>query len=364
MKIVLAFFIFFNVFSVAHAKSIKSKNLKKSHPKRDYIKEDSIYMAEPYPYILPILGDKAHERGYKPQLPFGIMFNSLVVKQTLELTNMQVGFGNFLSSTTPRMFNLDSITAFDPLVTQTSTFNVRVDAWILPFLNIYGILGKIKTADIDVNMTEPFPLSVQTSIEGWYSGFGAMMSGKLGPLFLSIDANRNYNHNPRLSDPAIITMGSFRLGPIINIPKRPNMKVVLWVGAMYSKFNSLTQGTINTADLAPNAGDKVDEMHEDLDQWYNDLGPVKQNLYNNTYENLGSGLDLLKDGVNSTYIAYQMDKTSLKPWNMLLGVQYQYNDHWQARVEAQLLGARIAGLFSVNYRFGIKGRTWGSGKNK
>ena len=31
---------------------------------------------------------------------------------------------------------------------------------------------------------------------------------------------------------------------------------------------------------------------------------------------------------------------------------------WQLRAEAQLLGDRTAGLFSLNYRFGIKGKNW------
>ncbi len=319
-------------------------------------------MAEPYPYILPILGDKAHERGYKPQLPFGIMINALVVKQTLDISELKVGFGNHLNSSTPTMYQLDSITEFDPLEVQTSTFNARVDAWILPFWNVYGIIGIVRKADIDVNMTQPFPLDVTTQIQGWYGGFGSMLSGKVGPIFMSLDYNRNYNHNPNLSDPAIINMASFRAGPIFNFRKRPNMKVILWLGAMYSQFNGRTVGTINTVDLAPNAPARVDEMHSSLDDWYDGLGTIKQNLYSDLHDKLGNGLDGLKNGINNSYIAYEMNKTSPRPWNMVAGVQYQYNDHWQARIESEFLGARIAGLFSVNYRFGVKGRTWGSGK--
>ncbi len=329
---------------------------------RDYIREDSIYMSEPYPYILPILGDRAHERGYKPQLPFGIMLNTLSVNQTLAISNLRVGFGNYLSSRTPTMYSLDSVTAFEPIEVQTSTINARIDAWILPFWNIYGIVGSIRKANIDVMMTEPFPLSVQTPIQGWYLGYGSMLSGKVGPLFVSLDYNRNSNHNPNLTRPAVIHMASMRLGPIIEIPRRPNMKIIFWLGAMYSQFDGHTTGSIPTVALAPDATAHVDAMHDRLDQWYDDLGPIKQNLYAGLHDKLGDGLESLKDGVNNTYITYEMNKRSPRPWNMLAGVQYQYDEHWQARVEAEFLGARLAGLFSINYRFGIRGRTWGSGR--
>ncbi len=338
--------------------TLLAQNAKKH---RDYVKEDSIFMAEPYPYILPVLGDKAHEKGYKFLLPFGIMFNTLVVKQDVEISDLSVGFGNHETNADPNMIDLNEVTAFDPVTTQTSTYNFRFDVWPLPFFNVYGLGGATRKTKVDVNMTQPFPLAVATEFSGWYVGYGAMINGKVGPIFLSLDGNQTHNHNPKLRDPVVFNMLSFRAGPIFNFPRHPEKRIVVWLGAMYSHFNARTVGKINTVDLAPNAPNKVDEMHSKLDNWYDELGPIKQNLYKDLHDKLGNGLDGLKNGINNSFIAYDMNKASPKPWNMLTGVQYQHNDHWQARVEAQYLGARIAGLFSINYRFGIKGRTWGSG---
>jgi hypothetical protein len=53
-----------------------------------------------------------------------------------------------------------------------------------------------------------------------------------------------------------------------------------------------------------------------------------------------------------------MNKEVPKPLNMLLGVQWQIDYRWQVRAEAQLLGSRTAGMISVNYRFGVKGKNW------
>ncbi len=327
-------------------------------PKHDYPKEDSIFMSEPYPYILPILGDRAHQKGYKFLLPFGVMMNALVVKQIVEISDLSVGFGNYDHNPNPTMIGLDSVTSFEDVVTQTSTYNLRLDAWVLPFLDVYGIWGKTRKTEVDVTMTEPFPLTVNTDFAGWYAGYGAMINGKLGPIFLSLDANQTHNHNPKLNKPVIFSIASFRVGPIIDFRNHPEKRLVLWLGAMYSRFNARTVGKISTLDLAPNAPAKVDEMHNKLDQWYDDLGPVKQKLYNDLHEKLGNGLDGLNNGIQNSFIAYDMNKTSPRPWNMLTGIQYQHNDRWQARVEAQYLGARIAGLFSINYRFGVKGRNW------
>lgn len=330
----------------------------RSYAQLDAAAEDSAYFAEPYPYILPILGDKAHERRYRFQLPFGVMMNYLSISQTLILDQMKVGFGNLNSGNEPQMYDLKDIVKFDPMKAMTSSYNVRYDAWLFPFLDVYGIYGKIQDADVQVNMTEPFPLSVTTTIDGWYTGYGAMLNGKVDRFFVSIDANQNRNHNPRVTEPIVLNMVSGRLGPIFKFPKRPQMMLVFWVGGMYSKFNAHTIGTINTKDLAPNASGKVDDMTQKLNLWYDNLGPVKQKLYDDLYNGLSNGMTALSSGIDNTYIKYDMQKTSPKPWNMLTGLQFQYNDRWQGRVEMQYLGARTAGLLSVNYRFGIRGKTW------
>ncbi len=126
---------------------------------------------------------------------------------------------------------------------------------------------------------------------------------------------------------------------------------------MYSHFNGETIGTINTVDLAPNASQKVSQMNASLDDWYSNLSAVNKIKYKLIYEALGNGLTKIGDGVNNTYIAYDMNKTTKRPWNMLTGIQWQIDRHWQVRTEMQYLGDRTAGLFSINYRFGIKGRT-------
>jgi len=320
-------------------------------------KKDSIYFSKPYPFILPVMGDKVHNLGFKLPFPMGIMVNALAVKQDLALTNLRVGFNE------SEWIELDDVVAFDEISSQAATFNARFDVWILPFLNVYGIFGRTADADIDVNIIEPFPLNVTTSIGGNYVGYGVLLAGGVGPLFVSVDANRTYNYNPRLDDPAKVFITGMRAGPIIRFKNKPDMNVVIWTGAMYSHFNGETVGSINVIDIAPDAPGRIDEMQGDLDNWYDGLTPGEKLLYNGIYTKVTDGFTNIKDGVETGYIRYDMTKEITQPWNMLIGAQWQINYRWQFRTEAQFLGSRTAGMLSLNYRFGIKGKNWLQGKS-
>jgi hypothetical protein len=323
-----------------------------------FSKRDSAFFSKTYPYILPILGDKVHRAKIRLPYPMGVMFNTLVGRQNLSLSDMALGFGRYSDPAPPNMIDVSDIIAFDDITAQTSTFNMRIDAWLLPFVNVYGIVGQTKKADISVNLAKPFPLEVTTEVSGTYVGYGVMAAGAVGPMFISLDVNRTYNYNPRLDDPAKVLIGGLRTGPVFRFKNNPDMNITLWAGAMYSHFNGETDGTIGAFELAPDAPADIEDKQNNLHNWYNGLTPVEQALYKNIYEKLDNGLTQLKEGVEDGYIRYSFNKKISNPWNVLTGAQWQINYRWQLRAEAQFLGDRTAGLFSLNYRFGIKGKNW------
>ena len=53
-------------------------------------------------------------------------------------------------------------------------------------------------------------------------------------------------------------------------------------------------------------------------------------------------------------INYEFNSSPADRWNMVAGVQYEFNKRWQVRGEWGFLGSRRSFLFNVNYRFGIK----------
>lgn len=323
-----------------------------------FSRSDSVFFSKTYPYILPILGDKVHNAKIKLPYPMGIMFNTLVGRQDLSISDMALGFGRYSDQTPPNIIDISDVIAFDDITAQTSTFNMRIDAWLLPFVNVYGIAGQTKKADISVNLIKPFPFEVNTEVSGTYVGYGVMAAGAVGPLFISMDVNRTYNYNPRLDDPAKVLIGGLRTGPIFRFKNKADMNITVWTGVMYSYFNGETTGTIGALELAPDAPADIEDKQNNLNNWYDGLTPVEQALYKNIYERLDNGLTQLKEGVEDGYIRYSFNKKISNPWNILGGAQWQINYRWQIRAEAQFLGDRTAGLFSLNYRFGIKGKNF------
>ncbi len=100
---------------------------------------DSLKTAE-YPYSLPIWGKKVAQKGY--QLPYsaGFSLNYFWQESSLVINNLNVGF-NY-----GPQYNLDQIVRFNNVTAAAESINIRPDIWLLPFLNVYGILGKVNTS--------------------------------------------------------------------------------------------------------------------------------------------------------------------------------------------------------------------------
>src|SRR3954467_6917127 len=100
---------------------------------------DSMKTAE-YPYLLPIWGKKVAQKGFKLQKSAGLSAQYIYQNSDIIINNLQIGFNNG-----PK-YNLDEIVRFDKAQTTTNGVNIRPDIWILPFLNVYAIFAKSKTA--------------------------------------------------------------------------------------------------------------------------------------------------------------------------------------------------------------------------
>ena len=132
--------------------------------------------------------------------------------------------------------------------------------------------------------------------------------------------------------------------------------MVIWCGGLYTNLNSQTIGAISFTDVFPDAGSGIDELQTNLDNWYNGLTPLQQNLYEELYNKVSDGLSDIEENIPNSTIHYQMQKKIERPFNLIIGGQYQVNLRWQLRGEAQLLGDRFGGLISLNYRFGLRGK--------
>jgi len=84
---------------------------------------------------LPAWGVAAAERGHVLPLPFGIGINYYSEKQPFAIDDLQIP----LDGGDP--VSVKDFAEIDQVTTQQSSLTGRLDAWLFPFLNVYGVFG-------------------------------------------------------------------------------------------------------------------------------------------------------------------------------------------------------------------------------
>jgi hypothetical protein len=143
--------------------------------------------------FLPLLGEEATRRGIELPLPFGAGFVYYHLDRDIEITDVRVGRNGAPPASVSDFAKLSSNSRVDNL-------NVKLDAWILPFFNVYMIAGYVwneSDTRIDVALPPLLPggptrrreVTVPTRIEGSVGGVGLTLAGGYGPWFMTYDAN-------------------------------------------------------------------------------------------------------------------------------------------------------------------------------
>ena len=140
-----------------------------------------------YPYLLPILGEKAWERGFDLPRPVGLMLNYFVGAQDILIPEIAVGFSDGGLPDIP-MTDISEIIEFGEIRATAHSINVRPDVWILPFLNLYGIFGKA-FSHTHVRLDAPVRMEADAHLEGSSFGIGTTGAFGLGKYFMVLDGN-------------------------------------------------------------------------------------------------------------------------------------------------------------------------------
>lgn len=336
---------------------------------------DSLKSSE-YPYVLPIWGKKATQRGF--QLPYsaGVNINYLSQRSDLTINNLEVGFNQ------GERYNLDEVVRFNKATSTTNGVNFRPDVWLFPFLNIYGIFAKSQSAtSIDFGVwvpngadswTEVFSTNTKASFNGTTTGFGLTPTVGVGGGFLALDMNFAWTDIAALEKPAFSFVFGPRLGKSFRLKKEQT--VAVWVGGFRVKINSETNGSLLVKDLFDTQGleakiqsgfVKVGEAQQNVDAWWNGLNgleqanPVNKAKYataNRALEaasNFLNGASNAVDNLDSSTVQYSLEKKQTDLWNFIVGAQYQFNKHIMLRTEVGFLSSRTQVLAGLQYRFGL-----------
>lgn len=327
-----------------NAQNVASKNFRPRH--KAY--HDSLKSMN-YDRVLPFLGSRVYKRGFDIPFPLGIMFNSFYGAQGIDITNIKIGFKGPNNSVGP--VDMSNLIKFDDVVARGLNLNLRADAYIFPFLNVYAILGYMPHAQTSVKLAEPVQITSNPTQSGWNYGFGIMGAGGVGPVWIQADYNVTWAHMQLLENKVFTQISGIRVGHVFSL-NNPQKNISVWIGMMGIFLNNETVGEISLSEVFPGiTQDKVDQIKAGYPEWYDGLGPVQKQVVDNIVDKLEEQAGGAK--LDDIYVTYSMDKAPHSKWAGLVGAQFQLSKKWQFRVESNLIskGDRYSILASINYRF-------------
>ena len=196
--------------------------------------------------FLPLMADEARKRGYELPPPFGVSVVYNYLARDIEVTDVRIGVNGAPLTSVGQFVDFGARSYVDAAL-------VKADAWLLPFLNLYVLVGYIQnTSDVDIQLTLPplpsgVPLSVrkQTELEGLVGGGGITLAGGFRQLFVMADANYTQT-DMGFDDRFRALIVSARAGWNGKVGKTP---LRVWVGAAYWDTRNTARATLDVPGL-------------------------------------------------------------------------------------------------------------------
>lgn len=304
----------------------------------------------PYDWTLPILGSKVRKLGFDLPYPTGIGFNYAHSIQDVLISELQVGFDP------DRLVNVDNLARFREVEATVDAYVARVDFWLLPFINVFGLVGRIESST-NVDLGLPIDLQFQVNNAGTSLGWGGIVAGGIGPMVMSANFVQNWTWIGSLKKPSKSTIIDARAGYMHRFRHNPKSNIVFLVGAQYLGINANSSGDAKLEKLLGITPEKKQEASDNLDAWYEDLSDPQKEIFGGLYGGLSDWLNTPSNAA----LYYDFDKRLYYPVSMTLGANYQLNPRWNFNAVYTFLGSREQFVFGFNYRFGIKGKNLMSG---
>ncbi|HSQ92374.1 MAG TPA: hypothetical protein VLM19_09420 [Nitrospiraceae bacterium] len=193
--------------------------------------------------FLPFMAEEAKKRGYQLPLPFGVstVFTGLLGRK-IDVTDVRVG----VNGATPQ-----SVNQFIDLGSTSAVFNanLKLDAWLLPFLNVYFLAGYVyneSTTRATITVPRPGPLpgkfhytqDIKTTLEGFVGGGGMTRAAGDQDFFLVADANYSQT-DMGFDDRFKAIIATIRAGYQAKLAELP---LQMWVGQGYWNTSNTAKG--------------------------------------------------------------------------------------------------------------------------
>lgn len=267
---------------------------------------------------LPFLAQAVIDEGYDLPLPYGIGVTYANVKQSMFLEDLAIGFNG--DEIVPFEF-----IAFDNAEADNETVQLMLDAWVLPFMNVFAMFGTVDgDAPLDVlvdgnamldhmGITCPDPLclilkdqeytlSLTAPFSGQTYGLGTTLAGGWGNWFVAIPGTVTYADMDGTSTEGLTFTVTPRVGRVVNMGRAGNL--ALFAGGNYLYADFTVVGTIVVPEL------------DDLT------------------------------------IDYTLEQRNKDPWNGVLGLNWDINKNLSWMMEYNgFVGTRTAFITGATWRF-------------
>jgi hypothetical protein len=233
--------------------------------------------------FLPFMAGEATQRGYELPLPFGVSPIYNYIQRDIEVNDLSIGLNGEPPRSVSRFVDLGS-------KSKVNVGLLRLDAWLLPFVNVYGLFGYVYNQSTtrgivtlpDLGLPSgdrTFNFSAHTTLGGFVGGAGLTIASGYRELFVMADAN--YSQTDMGFDDEfkalVVSIRAGWAGKIWMVPTR------VWAGMMYWDTANTASATVNVP---------------------------------------GQGL-----------VHFEADQGPVHPWNASIGASIAFSRHWECFAE-------------------------------
>ncbi|MCC9607820.1 hypothetical protein LOC68_03175 [Blastopirellula sp. JC732] len=241
------------------------------------------YVIPEAPLPFPLLSGLAEGSGMTlpPELGTGVVFTEM--NRTVAVSDVRLAFGN----NTPQSVNRVDVpnSKF-----HASSQIARLDLWIVPFFNLYGIVGHTRSTgtaqvivrDFPIMMSPDRMITLDVDIEGTTAGAGGTFGIGGKRWFATLDYNKTWTTFDKVDNTLTAEVWSPRVGVPVDLPF---FKGAFYVGAMY-------QDTAQTVDLTLDVPLIGNDLHVQVDQYE----PEPWNFLTGFYWGISERLQVMVEG--------------------------------------------------------------------
>ncbi|MCE9840118.1 hypothetical protein LZ636_10520 [Proteus terrae] len=252
--------------------------------------------------VLPIWGDEARARGYDIPEPFGASYSYMNLRQDIIVD--KIGFD------ASKWLEMSDVVKVDVGHTRekSETHMLKLDSWVFPFMNVYGLYGYTKgtskTVLNDVSMDFGFPMSLakdeifELDFKGKTYGAGFTLAGGYNQFFGTFDLNYTKTNLDILDGDIKALVISPRVGyefvfsPLIS--GQGNTKLQVWTGAMYQDITQRFRGDVSKLHLPGKLNDMMNNP-DFLEGIGNVKFDVEQHLAHKWNQTVGARLEVTRN---------------------------------------------------------------------